>query len=355
MNISDKIKLLEKLSESGDIRKASDFKKEIEVIPSGSLALDAALGVGGYLKGTIIDIFGPYSSGKSLLSLLAIREVIKLGGIAVVADAERSYKRSQEWMKVNGVDPSKVYLLYKNSGEEYLDKIYEIIKSKAADLVIVDSVPALVPQCTIDRKITAGQKVGANALMMSQALQKLVPVIDDSKVVCIFINQLRSNISMNPYQSSGDDEGTGGNALRFYASIRINVKKIGGSDIKQGNAVLGHRVRIKIKKNKLAAPFKTGEFKILYEGGIDRIEELADILTKSDIVEQEGGWISDKQTKERYHGIAKFTEMLKDEAKFKYYFERLKTAKIELEEDADISEEDLPPIEMQIQQKQVQI
>ena len=280
-------KLIEKdpMMQMGD-----DYFHKLEVIPTGILSLDLALGVGGYPRGCIIDIFGEPYSGKSLITLLAIREVQKMGGIPAILDAERAYSKSKKWLITNGVDTSKLLFIKDPIAEKALDKVCDIVSQNLVDLVVIDSVPALIPSASYTRKLADGTKIAAAALMMTEALQKLTPLVDNSKTVCIFINQLRAKINTSSYMQHLDDseKSTGGNALRFYASVRIGVKKVGGSTIKEGDEKIGHRIRTIIYKNKVASPFKSAEFDIFYERGVDITSQLPRAAFKLGIVKREG-------------------------------------------------------------------
>ena len=319
----DRKKILEEYLKKEKLKIASEFEKKIEVIPSGSLILNEALGNGGYVRGSIVDIFGQPSGGKSLLTLLAVREVQKMGGIAVIVDAERSYTKSLNWLKTLGINTDELYLIHKRTGEEALDTVYDLIVKNAVDLIVVDSVPALIPQAIIEKQLTESQKIGSLALLMSTALQKLTSVIDDSKVVCIFVNQLRANIDLRSPYVSNTEEATGGYALKFYASVRISVSAIKGSEIYDENGIqIGHRIRFKIVKNKLATPYKTGEFDLYYNKGVDNVKELAELLIKNGIVKQSGPWYFLGE-EHKFQGFNKLYDYLKNEEVYNQYLKLL--------------------------------
>ena len=321
---AEKFSFLDDLAKDSHLKRAIEFKKSLEVIPSGCLSLDNALGLGGYLRGTIVDIFGYPSGGKSLLSLMAIKEVQKLGGVAVVVDAERNYSKSQKWMEINGVNPKDMWLIQPQTGEEALDLVFDILTKNAADLIVFDSVPALRPQSILERPLTDGQLVGAQALMMTLGLQKLTGVIDDTRCVCIFINQLRAQINApNAKYVKEEDMSTGGMALKFYASIRIGVKKIVGSEVRDKNEVdIGHRVRVKVSKNKLAPPNRSAEFSIYYEGGIDVVEDLTDVLLAKEEIKTAGAWYEFDGN--RFQGRNKVIAYLKESDRYIQHIEKIR-------------------------------
>jgi len=273
----------------GDIIRPANEEEKIEVIPSGSLCLDLALGVGGYQRGRIIDIFGVESGGKSTLSMLAIKEAQKMGGTAYYIDAERSY--SSTWTKTLGVDSSKLYIVRPDSGEQAFDAVLYLVKEAKADLIVIDSTPALVPSVMLKQDMINNMKVGAQALMMSVGLQKLVAAVASSKTVVIFINQMRALIG-NMY---GPKEGsTGGKALRFYSSVRVQVSTVSKSKmLDENNNVVGHRIRTVVVKNKVAPPFKVAEFNLNFYSGVDPADEIADLMIKQGIVQPgKAGWLT---------------------------------------------------------------
>jgi recombination protein RecA len=262
---------------------------DVDAISSGSISIDAALGVGGYPKGRIIEIYGPESSGKTTLALHAIAEVQKRGGRAAFIDAENAI--DPRYAKALGVNIDDLVLSQPDSGEQALEITEMLIKSGAIDLIVIDSVAALVPQAELDGEMS-DSSMGLQARLMSKAMRKLAGVMNRSECTCIFINQLREKIGV----MFGNPETTaGGKALKFYASIRIDIRR--GEAIKNGTEVIGNKVTVKVVKNKVAPPFKIAQVEIMYGVGISRLGELVDLAVENDIVQKSGSWMSYKAEK----------------------------------------------------------
>ena len=292
MSNSDKLKALQltldKLEKSygkGTIMKLGDSVIEAtEVIPTGSLGLDIALGVGGLPKGRIIEIYGPESSGKTTLAIHAIAESQKKGGIAAFIDAEHAFDRF--YAKKLGVDVENLLISQPDNGEQALEIADNLIRSGAIDILVIDSVAALVPKAEIEGEM-GDSKMGLHARLMSQALRKLTGTISKTGCCCIFINQLRDKIGV---MFGNPETTTGGNALKFYASVRLDIRRIGA--IKKGDEVTGSETRVKVIKNKVAPPFKQAEFDILYGEGISREGEIIELGVNAKFVEKAGAWYS---------------------------------------------------------------
>lgn len=294
--------ILNKEHGKGTVMSLSDSPVPEDVISTGSISLDLALGVGGLPKGRVVEIFGPESSGKTTLAMHAIAEAQKIGGIAAIIDVEHAF--SKEYAESLGVNVDELLFNQPNNAEQALQIADDLASTGLVDVIVIDSVAALVPKAELEGEM-GDSKMGLQARLMGQALRKLTPVVSKNNVLCIFINQIREKIGVmfgNPETTSG------GNALKFYASVRLDVRR--STQVKDGDVVLGNRVKVKVVKNKVAPPFRTAEFDLVYGIGIDSCGEIFDLGTHFDIINKSGSWISYNDIK--IQGRDSFIELMRD-------------------------------------------
>lgn len=324
---------LDKTYGKGSVMRMGDAPAlEIDVIPTGSLTLDIALGVGGFPKGRVVEIYGPESSGKTTLAIHAIAEVQKQGGIAAFVDAEHAF--DQFYAKSLGVDIDNLLISQPDNGEQALEIADNLIRSGAVDLLVIDSVAALTPKAEIEGEMGDSQ-MGLQARLMSKALRKLTGSINKANCCCIFINQLREKIGV---MFGNPETTTGGNALKFYASVRVDIRR--SSQIKDGDEVVGNRTKVKVVKNKVAPPFRRAEFDIMYGKGISKVGEIIDIGVDLNIIKKSGSWFSYGETRlgqgrDSVKGIIKDNPELMEELEQKIKEALVPSKEVDLVEEHD--------------------
>ncbi len=324
---------LDKTYGKGSVMRLGDSPAlEVDIIPTGSLTLDIALGVGGFPKGRVVEIYGPESSGKTTLAIHAIAEVQKQGGIAAIVDAEHAF--DQFYAKSLGVDIDNLLISQPDNGEQALEIADNLIRSGAIDLLVVDSVAALTPKAEIEGEMGDSQ-MGLQARLMSKALRKLTGSINKANCCCIFINQLREKIGV---MFGNPETTTGGNALKFYASVRVDIRR--SSQIKDGDEVIGNRTKVKVVKNKVAPPFRRAEFDIMYGKGISKVGEIIDIGVDLNIIKKSGSWFSYGETRlgqgrDSVKGIIKDNPELMEELEQKIKEALVPSGEVDLVEEHD--------------------
>ena len=331
---------LEKLDKTfgkGAVMRLSDSKVlDIPVIPTGSLGLDLALGIGGVPRGRIVEVYGPESSGKTTLAMHCIAEAQKNGGLAAIVDAEHAFDRT--YAEKLGIDTQNLLISQPDSGEQALEIAEHLISSGAIDIIVIDSVAALVPRAELEGEM-GDSKMGLQARLMSQALRKLTGVINKTGCCCIFINQLREKIGV---MFGNPETTTGGNALKYYASVRLDIRRVGQIKESSDN-ILGNRTRVKVVKNKLAPPFKVIEFDIMYGEGISKVGEILDLAVELEIVKKSGSWFSYEGNR-LGQGRDSVKELLKDNPELSDELEAKIRAKVNNDTEAlvDTSEPNIP-------------